>query len=79
MKTTNHNNSTADLLASNHLAAPDSQWDRWAAKAAAMNDAQLAGAIADCVATSLHFERNGMCGGKYRDELSVLRAVQGAR
>jgi hypothetical protein len=48
-------------------------WDTWEAKAKAMTDAQLQHAIEDCVLTSLHFEKQGKCGGRYRDEASVLR------
>jgi hypothetical protein len=50
------------------------QWDTWEAKAKAMTDGQLQHAIIDCVLTSLHFEKEGKCGGRYRDEASVLRA-----
>lgn len=78
MKTT-HNNATADLLADNHPAPLASKWDRWADKAATMTNYELTCAIMDCVETSRIYEASNMCGGKYRDEASVLRAEQARR
>ena len=76
---TTHNNSTADLLGSNHPAPLASQWDRWADKCKAMTTSELFYAALDCIETSASFEASGMCGGKYRDELSVIRTEQSRR
>lgn len=52
---------------------PDN-WQSWADKAAQMTNSELIFAISDCVATSRLWESDGRCGGRYRDEASVLRA-----
>ena len=48
-------------------------WEIWQIKASNMSVSELHWATWDCIDAAAQWEKNGWCGGKYRDEASVYR------